>query len=207
MSARKQPKPSNIVEYKTYPRLSLTAKQAKYAEQYVLLGDKTKAALAAGYGAKTASWQANKNNTLQPVQEYIKYLLQTQESDLYASLPETRRRLAEAIRGNLEEEVVMMATTTTKKKDKHGRPVIITKTEPVVAKKKISLRDSLKAAELAWVAMGDMKVDIEQETAKSKTDEALLKALNEHKVLNMPDPAKITYEEDAPDGDEASQPA
>jgi len=197
MSARKQPRLSNIVEFKTDPRKGLTYKQAKFCELYASTGKKAEAAVAAGYGAKSAIWQVNallKDNPL--VGAYLRFLLQNQEQDLVASISEAQRRLSLAARGELFEEVVVMETTTTHKLDKRGKKMSVTKTKPKIIQRKIQTRDSLKAAELLYGVIADAVPEAAGDAKKNAADEKLLQALQKHQVTGMPDLTHVQYEED-----------
>jgi phage terminase small subunit len=200
MSARKQPKPSNIVEFKTDPRKGLTYKQAKFCELYAATGKKGESAIKAGYSAKSAIWQVNamlESNIL--VREYLRFLLHDQTSDMVASISEAQRRLSLAARGEMKEEVIVMETIVTHKLDKRGKKVTVTKTKPKIVERSIQIRDSLKAAELLYGVIADAVPEAIADARQSKTDEALLKALNRHQVTSMPDLERVVYEEDEPD--------
>lgn len=202
MSARKQPKPSNIVEFKreSDPRKGLTFKQVRFCEQYILCeGNKAKAAVRAGYSAKSAIWQASEIYRNPLVQTYIQYLLRDQHDNVSASIAEIKRRMTLGLRGELKEEVVMMETTTTTKKDKKGRNVKITKTKPILVEKRISIRDSIESAKL-FGSLYDFNDDLPGDANGKSTDDNLLRALKSRKV-NIEVPSDVQFEEDEPDVD------
>lgn len=199
MSARKQPRQSNIVEFKTDPRKGLTFKQVKFCEQYILCdGCKSKAAMRAGYSAKSSIWQGSELAKNPLVQAYITYLLKDQQADIMASISEVKQRMTKGLRGELKDEVIVTKTVTTHKKDKKGRNVTVTKSEPMIVEKRISLRDSIEAAKLygQFLQVNDDGFGNANET----TDDKLLKALGKRNV-QIQIPTNVTFEEDEVDVD------
>lgn len=192
MSSKKQPKPSNIAEFKTGVLKGLTFKQRKFAEFYVIEGNKTKAAIRAGYSANSASWQGTELTRNAEVIAYIQFLLGEQDKEIMASVEEAKRRMTLGFRGELKEEVVVMQTTTTRTKGK-----TVTKTKPVIIKKAISIRDSIEATKLYVDLLGIDKTEVEG-TKPASTDDKILAALNDRKV-NVDVPEGVVYEEDKDD--------
>jgi len=145
MSKKKQPKPSNIAEYKNGILKGLTFKQRRFAEYYIIKGNKGQAAAAAGYSAKTSSWQGAMLYRNPSIRAYIEHLISYQDEEIMASVDEAKRRLSKGMRGELEEEVVVMVKTERISYDKKGKRVVVKKEEPQVFKKKISVRDQIEA--------------------------------------------------------------
>jgi len=189
MSSKKQPKPSNIAEFKTGVLKGLTFKQRKFAEYYVIEGNKTKAAIRAGYSANSASWQGTELTKNQEVLAYIKFLLGEQDKDIMASVEEAKRRMTLGFRGELKEEVVVMQTTTTRTKGK-----TVTKTKPIIVKRAISIRDSIEATKL-YVDLLSVPSTTPDVNPIVSTDEKLLKALS-NRAVEIPVVKPEDYEQE-----------
>lgn len=205
MSARKGPRNENICEFKrdSDPRKGLTFKQVRFAEQYILCdGNKSKAAIRAGYSAKSAIWQASELAKNPTVRAYIQYLLQDQQDNINASIAEVKRRMTLGLRGELKEQVVMMETTTTTKKDKKGHNVKITKSKPVLVEKRISIRDSIESAKL-FGQLFDVTDESLTPGKGSTTDDRMLDAMKKRKIT-IDVPNDVTFEEDEIDADDAN---
>jgi len=202
MSAKKQPKPSTIAEYKTGILKGLNFRQRRFAEYYVIEGNKAKAALKAGYSANSASWQARELYNNPTIRAYIEFLIADQDVEIMASIEEAKRRMTKGFRGELKEEVIVMQTTITTKRDKKGKPVKVTKTVPKIVQKCISIRDSIEATKLYVDLMSHAPTAVDA-NAPMPTDEALLKALKERKV-EIVLPKETEFEEPEVVEDDAS---
>ena len=148
MSAPKQAKPSNMAEYKTGILKGLTFKQRKFAELYVICGNKGEAAAKAGYSAKTSSWQGGALFRSPTVHAYIEYLIADQNIDIMASIEEAKRRMSLGIRGELLEDVVVMVKKEKTHFDKAGKKVTSKTEEPLIIQKRLATRDQISAGEL-----------------------------------------------------------
>lgn len=114
----------------------LTPKQAAFVDAYITSLNATEAALKAGYSKKTA-YSIGGNLLKSPaIQAAMKERMESIQSDRIAGMEEVLRTITSIMRGGVMEEVV------TTEGSGPG------KVKPVVVKKKASIRDRLKAAEL-----------------------------------------------------------
>lgn len=114
----------------------LTEKQKRFADYYIETGNKTEAAVKAGYSKKTARVIGQENLLKPAVKNYIDEKLTEMSSKRIASANEVMELLTSAARGELEEEVVVVENI--------GDYC----SEAKVIKKQIGAKDRLKAAEL-----------------------------------------------------------
>ena len=114
----------------------LTEKQKRFADYYIETGNKTEAAVKAGYSKKTARVIGQENLLKPAVKNYIDEKLTEISSKRIASANEVMELLTSAARGELEEEVVVVENI--------GDYC----SEAKVIKKQIGAKDRLKAAEL-----------------------------------------------------------
>lgn len=134
--------------------MKLTIKQQTFADYYIELGNATEAYIKAGYKAsKREVAEANARKLLgnDSVKKYIKEKMQEIGSSRIAKAEEVLEYLTKGMRQELEEEVVVMVST--------GDFM----NEPQIIKKKISIKDSNKCAELLGkrYALFTEKVDVE----------------------------------------------
>lgn len=115
---------------------SLSEKQKRFADYYVETGNKTEAAIKAGYSKKTARVIGQENLLKPAIKSYIDERLKELEEKRVASATEVMQLLTSAMRGELDEEVVVVESI--------GDYC----SEARVVKKKIGLKDRIKAAEL-----------------------------------------------------------
>ena len=115
---------------------SLTEKQKRFADYYIETGNMTEAAIKAGYSKKTARVIGQENLLKPAIKNYIDEKLKELEGKRVASATEVMQLLTSAMRGELEEEVVVVESI--------GDYC----SEARVVKKKIGLKDRIKAAEL-----------------------------------------------------------
>lgn len=114
----------------------LTPKQAAFVDAYIASLNATEAALKAGYSKKTA-YSIGGNLLKNPaIQAALQERMASVASDRIASMEEVLQTITSIMRGAIDEEVVASAGSGPGKM------------EPVVVKKKASIRDRLKAAEL-----------------------------------------------------------
>ena len=197
MSSKKvQPKPSNIAEYKQGVLKGLTFKQRRFAEYYIISGNKGLAAAKAGYSAKTSSLQGRMLYRNPIVRAYIEFLIAGQDEEIMASVDEAKRRMSKAIRGELEEEVVVMVKTKKISYDKKGKRVTVQKERPEIFKRKISVRDQIEAGKF-YVNIMDKSNIIGEET--KSTDARILDAMKQRREKEMIKPQlsnEFEFEED-----------
>lgn len=116
--------------------MKLTIKQQRFCDEYLISGNATQAAIKAGYSPKTARNMAAENLTKPRICEYIENRLKELEAQKVADVTEVMQYLTRGLRQELEEEVVVTESI--------DRGI----SSPTIVKKKISLRDSNKCAEL-----------------------------------------------------------
>ena len=119
--------------------MKLTIKQKAFADYYIELGNATEAYIKAGYKVtKREVAEANARKLLgnYSVKKYIDDKMKQIEEDRIADAKEVLRYLTRGMRQELEEEVVVMVNT--------GDYT----SEPQIIKKKISIKDANKCAEL-----------------------------------------------------------
>lgn len=114
----------------------LTEKQKRFADYYIETGNMTEAAIKAGYSKKTARVIGQENLLKPAIKNYIDEKLKELEEKRVASATEVMQLLTSAMRGELDEEVVVVESI--------GDYC----SEARVVKKKIGLKDRIKAAEL-----------------------------------------------------------
>lgn len=129
-----------------YLSKKLTIKQKKFADEYIISGNATQAAIEAGYSKNTAI-NAHKNILAKPnVKAYIDERMQQLEDESIADQTEILQYLTRVIRDEETEEVL----------------VNIGNMEQEIRAVKLSAKDKIKAAELLgkrWGSWTD-KVDI-----------------------------------------------
>ena len=130
--------------------MKLTIKQKAFADYYIELGNATEAAIKAGYNPKTARQIGSMNLTKVDIKSYIDEKMKEIESDRIAKAEEVLAFLSASLRGEVLEEVVSTES-------------IEGMIKPVILKKQLSAKDSIKAAELLGkrYALFTEKVDLE----------------------------------------------
>ena len=130
----------------------LTGKQQRFADEYLIDLDGTKAAIRAGYSPKTASVIASENLRKPNICEYIKKRMAEKEDALIAKQDEVLKYLTAVMRRELKEVAVV---TTMEKRvfyepDQNGtmRKNEVTKETPVLVEYPAKLSDSNRAADL-----------------------------------------------------------
>lgn len=114
----------------------LTIKQRKFVDLYLEYGNATKAAIEAGYSPRNAGQNAAKTLDNPNVKAYLESRLEQLESQKIADVTEVMQYLTRGMRQELEEEVLVVEGC--------GDGI----SEAVIKKKKISIKDSNKCAEL-----------------------------------------------------------
>lgn len=112
--------------------MKLTEKQKRFADEYIISGNATQAAIKAGY-AKKAAYQTGAENLRKPqIKNYIEERLEELKSERTADAQEVLEYLTSVMRGNETEEVLIGI----------GEGVQST------VQKEVGAKDRLKAAEL-----------------------------------------------------------
>ena len=109
----------------------MNARQKRFAEEYLIDLNATRAAVAAGYSEKYAGQNADKLLKNTKISQFISEKMEEISSEKVATAQEVLEYLTKAIRFELDEEVVVVVD---------GSPQII--------RKKISLRDANTCAQM-----------------------------------------------------------
>lgn len=112
--------------------MKLTEKQKRFADEYIISGNATQAAIKAGYSKKTARFVAAENLTKPNIKNYIDERLEELKSERTADAQEVLEYLTSVMRGNETEEVLIGVG--------EGMQSTI--------QKEVGAKDRLKAAEL-----------------------------------------------------------
>lgn len=112
--------------------MKLTEKQKRFADEYIISGNATQAAIKAGYSKKTANRIATENLSKLVIKNYIDERLEELKSERTADAQEVLEYLTSVMRGNETEEVLIGV----------GEGVQST------VQKEVGAKDRLKAAEL-----------------------------------------------------------
>ena len=86
----------------------MTLKQQRFADEYIRLGEATKAALNAGYSSKTARSIGQENLTKPDIKAYIDERLAELQSKAVADQQEVMEYLTSVMRGDLKDEELMV---------------------------------------------------------------------------------------------------
>lgn len=113
-------------------QMKLTEKQKRFADEYIISGNATQAAIKAGYSKKTANRIATENLSKLVIKNYIEERLEELKSERTADAQEVLEYLTSVMRGNETEEVLIGV----------GEGVQST------VQKEVGAKDRLKAAEL-----------------------------------------------------------
>lgn len=112
--------------------MKLTEKQKRFADEYIISGNATQAAIKAGYSKKTAAVIGTENLIKPNIKNYIDERLEELKSERTADAQEVLEYLTSVMRGNETEEVLIGI----------GEGVQST------VQKEVGAKDRLKAAEL-----------------------------------------------------------
>ena len=134
--------------------MKLTEKQKRFADEYIISGNATQAAIKAGYSKKTARFVGAENLTKPNIKNYIDERLAKLESKRIANAQEVLEYLTGVMRGDEKEEVM---------------------TEYGVSYREPSVKDKLKAAELLGKrhALFTEKQEISANVASTKLDDII----------------------------------
>lgn len=90
---------------------TMTEKQKRFADEYLIDLDGTKAAKRAGYSDKTAYSIANQLLKNPAIREYIDARMDEKEKELIASQDEVLKYLTKVLRGESKAEIVVVVNT------------------------------------------------------------------------------------------------
>lgn len=128
----------------------LTIKQKKFADEYIISGNATQAAIKAGYSEKTARKIGSENLTKPDIKSYIDERMKKLEEEAIADQAEVLKFLTRIMRDEETEEVL----------------VNIGNFEQEIQTMKVSAKDRIKAAELlgkrygSWTDKVDLSSDL-----------------------------------------------
>lgn len=134
--------------------MKLTEKQKRFADEYIISGNATQAAIKAGYSKKTANRIGPENLSKLVIKNYIDERLAKLESKRIANAQEVLEYLTGVMRGDEKEEVM---------------------TEEGVSYREPSVKDKLKAAELLGKrhALFTEKQEISANVVSTKLDDII----------------------------------
>ena len=124
----------------------LTLKQQRFADEYIISGNATQAAILAGYSKKTARTIGQENLTKLDIKKYIDERLDELESSKIAKQEEVLRYLTSLMRGEETEQTL------------RG----LGEGEQIIDDIEVSAKDRIKAAELLGKRYGMWTEKIEQ---------------------------------------------
>ena len=163
--------------------MALTEKQKRFIEELIKTGNKTQAALNAGYSAKTAKSIGSENLTKPDLLKAYKRRLAEIEEQQTATPEEVMKFLTSSMRGEIKEDVVV--TEGVGEGCSNAR----------VMKKQIGAKDRLKAAELLL-----KRYPMASEEEERKLRMAKLKA--EVNAMQEDDTENVVIIDDVPDEEE-----
>ena len=134
--------------------MKLTEKQKRFADEYIISGNATQAAIKAGYSKKTANRIGPENLSKLVIKNYIDERLAKLESKRIANAQEVLEYLTGVMRGDEKEEVM---------------------TEEGISYREPSVKDKLKAAELLGKrhALFTEKQEISANVVSTKLDDII----------------------------------
>ena len=132
--------------------LKLTIKQQRFADEYIISGNATEAAIKAGYSKKTANRIATENLSKPVIKSYIDERLKELSDKKIANQQEVLEYLTSVLRGESSSEVVVI----------EGQGEGVSKAKPM--QKAPDEKERLKAAELLGKRMGLFKEKVELST-------------------------------------------
>ena len=125
--------------------MKLTLKQQRFADEYIISGNATEAAIKAGYSKKTARSIADENLTKPDIKTYIDEKLKELSDKKIADQHEVLAYLTSVLRGETQSEIVVV----------EGQGEGVSRAKPM--QKAPDERERLKAAELLGKRMGLFK--------------------------------------------------
>nr|DAP95487.1 MAG TPA: Terminase small subunit [Caudoviricetes sp.] len=129
--------------------MKLTLKQQRFADEYIISGNATEAAIKAGYSKKTANRIATENLSKPVIKSYIDERLKELSDKKIANQQEVLEYLTSVLRGESSSEVVVI----------EGQGEGVSKAKPI--QKAPDEKERLKAAELLGKRMGLFKDKID----------------------------------------------
>jgi phage terminase small subunit len=132
--------------------LKLTIKQQRFADEYIISGNATEAAIKAGYSKKTANVIGVENLIKPNIKTYIDERLKELSDKKIANQQEVLEYLTAVLRGESSSEVVVI----------EGQGEGVSKAKPM--QKAPDEKERLKAAELLGKRMGLFKEKVELST-------------------------------------------
>lgn len=111
---------------------TLTARQRKFCDEYLISGNATDAAIKAGYSPKTAKQTASENLAKPDLKAYIETELEKLHSSKIADAEEVMKYLTSVMRGECTEEI----------------PILCGDGCQALTPKEVGAKERLKAAEL-----------------------------------------------------------
>ncbi|MGK0577481.1 terminase small subunit [Macrococcus capreoli] len=84
----------------------LTLKQQKFADEYIISGNATQAAIKAGYSSRTAASIGDENLRKPAIKQYIDNQLEKLQSEKVASQTEVLEYLTSVMRGEMTEQTL-----------------------------------------------------------------------------------------------------
>ena len=132
--------------------MKLTLKQQRFADEYIISGNATEAAIKAGYSKKTANRIATENLSKPVIKSYIDERLKELSDKKIANQQEVLEYLTSVLRGETQSEIVVV----------EGQGEGVSKAKPI--QKAPDEKERLKAAELLGKRMGLFKERVELST-------------------------------------------
>ena len=132
--------------------MKLTLKQQRFADEYIISGNATEAAIKAGYSKKTARSIADENLTKPDIKTYIDEKLKELSDKKIADQQEVLAYLTSVLRGETQSEIVVV----------EGQGEGVSRAKPI--QKAPDEKERLKAAELLGKRMGLFKEKVELST-------------------------------------------
>lgn len=132
--------------------MKLTLKQQRFADEYIISGNATEAAIKAGYSKKTARSIADENLTKPDIKTYIDEKLKELSDKKIADQQEVLAYLTSVLRGETQSEIVVI----------EGQGEGVSRAKPM--QKAPDEKERLKAAELLGKRMGLFKERVELST-------------------------------------------
>lgn len=132
--------------------MKLTLKQQRFADEYIISGNATEAAIKAGYSKKTANVIGVENLIKPNIKSYIDEKLKELSDKKIADQQEVLAYLTAVLRGETQSEIVVV----------EGQGEGVSRAKPM--QKAPDERERLKAAELLGKRMGLFKERVELST-------------------------------------------
>ena len=129
--------------------MKLTLKQQRFADEYIISGNATDAAIKAGYSKKTANRIATENLSKLVIQTYIDEKLKELSDKKIADQQEVLAYLTSVLRGETQSEIVVV----------EGQGEGVSRAKPI--QKAPDEKERLKAAELLGKRMGLFKYKLD----------------------------------------------